>query len=153
MNELFSSSISMPQFPLCEKTEARRVPLSFELEITARCNNNCRHCYINLPEGDSVARAKELSFDDMKAIVDEAVSLGSLWCLITGGEPLLREDFSSIYLYMKKKGLLVSVFTNGTMLTKEHVKLFKKYPSRDIEVSVYGVTEETYECVTQRRGS
>ena len=133
--------------------KGKRTLLSFDLEITARCNNNCRHCYINLPAGDRTARKLELSLKEIEAIADEAVSLGAFWCLITGGEPLLREDFSDIYLYLKRKGLLVSVFTNAALITEEHIRLFKKYPPRDIEVSVYGVTEETYEQVTRKPGS
>jgi radical SAM protein with 4Fe4S-binding SPASM domain len=88
-----------------------------------------------------------------KKITDQAVSLGAVWCLITGGEPLLREDFSSVYLYMKRKGLLVSVFTNASLVTEQHIRLFQQYPPRDIEVTVYGVTQETYEQVTRRTGS
>jgi radical SAM protein with 4Fe4S-binding SPASM domain len=153
LNNFFQTSISLSEFSLWEKTRAKRIPLSFELEITARCNNNCRHCYINLPAGDAVAKDKELSFEEIKELVDQAVSMGALWCLITGGEPLLREDFYSIYLHMRKKGLLVSVFTNATLLKEEHVRLFKKHPPRDIEVSVYGATRETYELVTRTPGS
>ena len=153
MNTFFRGSIPLDQFSLWEKTREKRVPFSFELEVTARCNNDCRHCYINLPAGDRVAKDKELSLEEIKEIVDEAVSLGALWCLITGGEPLLREDFSSVYLYIKKKGLLVSVFTNATLMREEHVRLFQKYPPRELEVTVYGVTQETYERVTRRAGS
>ena len=50
-------------------------------------------------------------------------------------------------------GLLVSVFTNATLVTAEHAALFKKYPPRDIEVTVYGASQETYERVTRRAGS
>jgi radical SAM protein with 4Fe4S-binding SPASM domain len=153
LNNAYQDSISFTEFSLWEKTREKRVPFSFELELTARCNNDCRHCTINLPAGDKVAKDKELSLEEIKEIADEAVSLGALWCLITGGEPLLREDFFSIYLYMKKKGLLVSVFTNATLMTVEHVRLFQKYPPRDIEVTVYGVTQETYERVARRTGS
>jgi len=131
----------------------KRALFSFDLEVTARCNNNCRHCYINLPAGNHVARENELSFDEIREITDEAVSLGAFWCLITGGEPLLREDFFDIYLYLKRKGLLVSVFTNATLITKDHIKLFRRYPPRDIEVTIYGVTETTYERVTRSLGS
>ena len=153
MNDFFQDSIPLAKFSLWEKTRAKRIPFSFELEITARCNNDCRHCYINLPAGDRVARDKELSFEEIKEIVDEAVSMGALWCLITGGEPLLREDFSSIYLHLKKKGLLISVFTNATLMREEHVRLFQKYQPRELEISVYGVTQETYERVTRITGS
>ncbi|MFC1857287.1 radical SAM protein [Thermodesulfobacteriota bacterium] len=153
MDRPYSSSVPLPDFSLWEKIKGKRTLASFDLEITARCNNNCRHCYINLPAGDKLAKEKELSFEELKEIADEAVSLGALWCLITGGEPLLREDFFDIYLYLKRKGLLVSLFTNATLITDEHIRLFKKYPPRDIEVSVYGVTKETYESVTRSPGS
>jgi radical SAM protein with 4Fe4S-binding SPASM domain len=76
-----------------------------------------------------------------------------VWSLITGGEPLLREDFPEIYLALKSKGLVVSVFTTGQVLTEEHVRLFRRYPPRLIEITVYGVTKETYERVTRRPGS
>jgi radical SAM protein with 4Fe4S-binding SPASM domain len=133
--------------------EDKRRVVSFELDITGRCNNNCRHCCINLPAGDKEAIREELSLERIRKIIDEAVSLGALWCLITGGEPLLREDFFDIYLYLKKKGVLVSVFTNATLIKNEHIRLFKKYPPRNIEVTVYGITKETYERVTRSPGS
>ena len=76
-----------------------------------------------------------------------------MWCLLTGGEPLLRDDFAEIYLGLKRLGLLVSVFTNACLVTAEHVAAVPQYPPRDIEVSVYGATRETYEAVTRRPGS
>jgi radical SAM protein with 4Fe4S-binding SPASM domain len=147
------SSIALPSFELWDKLASKRIPLAFELEVTARCNNDCRHCYINLPAGDPLAIDKELSVAEIADIAHQAVELGALWCLITGGEPLLRKDLPEIYLALKRQGMLVSVFTNATLVTKEHVELFKKYPPRDIEVTVYGVTRETYERVTRRPGS
>ena len=86
----------LSDFPLFEKTRRRRLPLSIQLEITARCPNNCRHCCVNLPAGDAGALARELRLDEVERVADEAVSLGALWCLVTGGEPLLREDFPDI---------------------------------------------------------
>lgn len=149
----FTENQPLPEFSLWEKMKNNRNVISFDLEITARCNNNCRHCYINLAEDDIKAKQKELSFEEIRKIADEAASLGAIWCLISGGEPLLREDFFDIYLYLKKKGLLVSVFTNAALINSEHTKVFKKYPPRDIEVTVYGVTKETYEKVSRKPGS
>ena len=149
----FVSQGKLPDFALWEKIANRRVPLSFDLELTARCNNDCRHCYINLPAGSPEARRKELSLAEISDLADQAVALGALWCLITGGEPLLRKDFPEIYLMLRRKGLLVSLFTNACLITEEHVALLKTYPPRDIEVTVYGVTEETYERVTRKAGS
>ena len=117
MNESSVSSAPIQEFHLWEKMRNRKSPVSFSLELTARCNNNCRHCYINLPVGDKAAKEEELSFEEIKGIADEAISLGAIWCLLTGGEPLLREDFFDIYLYLKRKGLLVQVFTNAVLIT------------------------------------
>jgi radical SAM protein with 4Fe4S-binding SPASM domain len=153
VRESLISSKDLQDFALWRKMELKRIPFSFDLEITARCNLNCRHCYINLPAADRTAANKELSFDEIREIVDEAVSLGALWCLVTGGEPLLRDDFLEIYLYLKRKGLLVTVFTNATLVNKGHIGVFKGFPPRDIEVSVYGVSKRTYERITRRPGS
>jgi radical SAM protein with 4Fe4S-binding SPASM domain len=153
VSKSFVTSQSLPQFHLWEKLAARGRPLSFDLEVTARCNHDCRHCYINLAAADQEARAAELSLEEIRRIGGEAVSLGTVLCLISGGEPLLREDFRGIYLTLKRLGLLVSVFTNASLITPEHVQLFKKFPPRVLEVSVYGVTPATYEAVTRRPGS
>ncbi|MFC1808770.1 radical SAM protein [Candidatus Omnitrophota bacterium] len=149
----YLSTHELNKLPLWDRVAKERRLLSCYLEITARCNNNCRHCYINVPAGDDASKRSELSSDAIKRIAAQAVSLGALWCGVTGGEPLLRKDFVDIYLYLKKIGLLISVFTNATLITKEHIELFKKYPPRDIEVTVYGVTKETYERVTRLPGS
>lgn len=149
----FVSHDQLPDFALWKKVAGRRVPLDFYLEITARCNNNCRHCYINLPANDPTAKRKELSAAEINDIADQAVELGALWCLLTGGEPLLRHDFMDIYLSLKRKGLLLSFFSNACLVTKEHIELFKIYPPQYIDVTVYGVTEKTYEAVTRKPGS
>jgi len=136
-----------------QRIQRKRGLASFELEITARCNNNCRHCYINLPADDKMALREELSLSQIKGIIEQAASLGVLWCTVTGGEPLLRNDFPEIYLFLKKKGFLISLFTNATAISKEHINLFKKYPPRDIEVTVYGISKGTYERVSRIAGS
>ena len=153
MSQEFVSSLKFPDFHLWEKIKEKRIPLTFNLELTARCNNDCRHCYINLPASDQEAKARELSPQEILSIAREAVSMGTMGCTLTGGEPLLREDFAEIYLGLKRLGVLVSVFTNACLVTPRYVDLFRKYPPRDLEVTVYGVTPETYEAVTRRPGS
>lgn len=144
---------ALPDLGLWEHVKSHRVPFSFDLEVTARCNNDCRHCCINVPAGSREARDRELTLGEIERLADEAVGLGALWCLVTGGEPLLRDDFADIYLALKRRGLLVSVFTNACLVRDEHVELFRRYPPRELEVTVYGATEETYEAVTRAPGS
>lgn len=153
MKKKYTTVTALPDIPLWDRGREKRIPFSFDLEVTARCNCDCRHCYINRPANDKTAEKKELTVDEIARIADQAVGMGSLWCLLTGGEPLLRADFPDIYRLLKKKGLLVSLFTNACLVTEEHVRLLKEYPPRDIEVTVYGVTRETYENVTRRPGS
>jgi radical SAM protein with 4Fe4S-binding SPASM domain len=153
MTKYVGDSTEIQDFSLWNKMEDARKVFSFDLEVTARCNNDCAHCYINLPADHRAAKEKELTLDEIARIADEAIELGALWVLISGGEPLLRVDFAEVYLLLKRKGLLVSVFTNATLIKPEHVELFRKYPPRDLEVSVYGATKETYERVTRRPGS
>jgi MoaA/NifB/PqqE/SkfB family radical SAM enzyme len=102
----FVSRRSLPEFGLWDMMKERKAVLSFDIEVTARCNLDCRHCYINLPAGDRAARAKELTAAEIDRIGGEAAGLGAVWCLVTGGEPLLRKDFFDIYLGLRRKGLL-----------------------------------------------
>jgi radical SAM protein with 4Fe4S-binding SPASM domain len=153
MAEGFVVRRPLAEFGLWEKMADGRAVFSFDLEATARCNLDCRHCYINRPAGDRAARKRELGVDEIGRIGAEAAELGAVWCLLTGGEPLLRPDFFDLYQALLSKGLLISLFTNATLVSDEHVRFFRKFPPRDIEVTVYGVTRETYERVTRTPGS
>jgi radical SAM protein with 4Fe4S-binding SPASM domain len=134
-------------------SSGKRIPLNASIDLTFRCNNRCVHCYCNLPEHDATAKSSELTTEEVKKLLDGLASLGTLWLLITGGEPLLREDFEEIYMYAKQKGFLITFFTNGTLIDDKTVKLLSKYPPFVVEISLYGATEETYEKVTRVKGS
>jgi radical SAM protein with 4Fe4S-binding SPASM domain len=149
----FVAVTTIPKFGLFDPPRARRPLAYFNLDITARCNNDCGHCYINLPARDAAARARELAPAEILRIAREAADLGALWCALSGGEPLLREDFTEIYAGLKKLGLLVTIYTNACLVTPATIRLFKRYPPRDIEVTVYGISRRVYERVTRRPGS
>ena len=76
-----------------------------DIELTERCNNNCVHCCVNLPEKDETAKSRELTAKEIKESLIEATSLGCLTVRFTGGEPLLREDFEELYIFARKLGL------------------------------------------------
>ncbi len=121
------------------------------MELTSRCNLGCEHCYINKPIGDKYLTSKEITLSEIDKISNDALDLGTLWISLSGGEPLLRDDFNDIYLMLKKKGFLVSVLTNATLMTKEHIDLIEKYPPRTLEMSIYGMTEKTTTRVTGKK--
>ncbi len=129
------------------------IPMGLTIELTSRCNFNCRHCYICNGVGDKEAKEKEPSVDLIKDLATQAASMGTLWCTLTGGEPLLRDDFEDIYIMLKKLGFLVIVFTNASLISQKHIELFKKYPPYIIEITLYGATNTTYEKVTQIKDS
>ncbi len=130
-----------------------RYPLSGTLELTDRCNLGCQHCYINQPATSREFKASELTTQQVKTILDQIAEAGCLFLLMTGGEMLLRPDFPEIYRYAHQKGMLVTLFTNGTMITPRIADLLAEYPPRSIEITLYGATAETYEKVTQVKGS
>ena len=132
---------------------AARVPVNGSIEITNRCPLNCAHCYNNLPMGDFVARARELTTEEHFRLLDELAEMGTLWLLFTGGEIFARRDFLEIYTYAKKKGFLITLFTNGTLITEEIADYLVRWPPVEIEITLYGATRATYERLTGVPGS
>lgn len=136
-----------------QRLSGKRVPIGGSLEITQRCNHKCVHCYNNLAAGDQEACKKELTLDEHCRIIDEIAEFGCLWLLLTGGEIFLRKDFLDIYTYAKQKGLLITLFTNGTLITPDIADYLTQFPPFSIEITLYGNTPKTYESITGIPGS
>ena len=130
-----------------------RLPTNGTIELTHRCPLACAHCYNNLPVGDAGARARELSTVEVCRIIDEMAEAGCLWLLLTGGEVLARRDFVEIYQHAKSRGLLVTLFTNGTQITAEIADMLAEWRPFAVEITLYGRTRETYERLTGVPGS
>lgn len=123
-----------------------------DIELTERCNNTCIHCSINLPERDTDALHREMSADFIKNILTQAAALGCLAVRFTGGEPLLRDDFSELFLFARRLGMQVIVFTNARLITNDLAELWSKIPpGRAVEISVYGMSPESYGRVAGRK--
>jgi radical SAM protein with 4Fe4S-binding SPASM domain len=130
-----------------------RIPLDGSIELTHRCNLRCVHCYLGDQDSIRRHRREELSTDEVLALIDEIVEAGALNLTFSGGDPMVRKDFPAVYAYAVKKGLLVTVFCDGVLITERIRSLFAQFPPRKVEVSLYGATRETYEGITQVRGS
>jgi len=138
---------------LHQRQAGERVPLQVSIEITRRCPLECLHCYNNLPMGDMDAKQRELSKEEHFRVLDELVEMGCFWLLYTGGEIFARKDFLEIYTYAKKKGFLITLFTNGTLINEQIADYLVEWPPFAIEITLYGRTRETYEALTAIPGS
>ena len=120
-----------------------RKPFSAFIELTPRCNMNCIHCYLQ-----DYHKNDEMSYEEIADILDILSEKGILFITFSGGEIFAREDFVKIYLYAKKKGFLIELFSNGLNITNEILLTLEKYPPMLLEISLYGACEETYKKVT-----
>ena len=130
-----------------EKVLRQRVPVSGGIELTRRCNLTCVHCY-NYDRHQPAPRTSELDTAQWKDVIDQLAEAGCLMLLMTGGEPLLRPDFAELYTHAAERGLLVSVFTNGTLVNERVLELFTDLPPQAVEVTLYGATPATYQRIT-----
>lgn len=131
---------------LHSKAVEKGIPITGNFELTSRCNFRCEMCYVH----DECHSSDTLSTEQWVNLAEVAKKAGTLFLLITGGEPLLREDFPYLYTEFKKMGFMVSINTNGSLLHK-HFDLFIKYPPARVNVSLYGADDDTYEklCKTK----
>lgn len=129
--------------------DSERIPLTGTFELTYRCNLRCIHCLTAC----SQFREKELKTREVFSIVDEIVKEGCLWMLLTGGEPLLREDFLDIYTYMKKRGLFITLFTNGTLITPKIADHLAKWRPFNIEITFHSTEKGIFEDISGVPGS
>ena len=110
----------MSRFVARKKVESLpRVPLRGTLDLTYRCANDCRHCWLRLAP-DAPERAAELSLDEIRRVVDEARALGCREWAVSGGEPMLRADFGEIFSLITARSSWYTLNTNGTLITPGH---------------------------------
>ena len=111
------------------------VPHVVAWNLTSRCNLQCAHCYISA--GPSEEASGELSTEECLRIADEILELNpSPMFILSGGEPLLRDDLCQIALHASSKGATVVVGTNGTLLTKQKINDLQNAGVTGVAVSV-----------------
>lgn len=126
-------------------------PLLGHFELTARCNLDCKMCYVH-NQNNAECLKRELSTEQWKRIFDEAYDCELLYATLSGGECLLRKDFKELYLHLWNKNIFVTVLSNGTLIDNEYVEFFKTYPPDMIQISLYGSSEDNYRQVTGHHG-
>lgn len=119
-----------------------REPTGFDVrriawEVTERCNFRCGHCYL----GDKTLGG--LPLENRLRLLDKFVSMGCLWLQLTGGEALADSLFEQTYRAAWNRGMMISVSTNGILLSR-WIGLFRDMPPRRVTVSLYGASDASY---------
>jgi MoaA/NifB/PqqE/SkfB family radical SAM enzyme len=104
-------------------------PLIVWFEVTRRCNLTCTHCYIDAGR----PRDHELTFLEIKDVLDDLKQLGTFSIVFAGGEPYLRPDFPDILEYAGELGFITAVVTNGSYLTRD---LLRRVPKNDCRITL-----------------
>lgn len=117
--------------------------------MTYACNLRCKHCYIDA----SCSRANELTTEEAKQMIDELAEIGVPMLGLTGGEPLVREDFFELAKYAIDAGLRVIVSSNGTLITEEVARKLKDLGISYVGISLDGASPETHDGFRGMPGS
>lgn len=124
------------------KAIENRIAVSGTFELTSRCNFRCKMCYVH----EECHKTDALSTEQWLELGEQAKKAGTLFLLLTGGEPLLRKDFAYLYTELKKMGFMVSLNTNGS-LVHNYLDLFRENPPSRVNISLYGADDEAYESL------
>jgi radical SAM protein with 4Fe4S-binding SPASM domain len=120
------------------------VPHVVAWNLTARCNLACAHCYI--AAGPWHGSEGELTTDEVRRIADEILAVNpSPLFVLSGGEPLLRDDLEEIAAHAVAGGATVVVGTNGTRLTDERIGSLQAAGVTGVAVSVDSLTERYHD--------
>ena len=130
---------------LAQKAIQLNLPLSGTFELSPVCNFSCKMCYVRKTKKEVQESPRNiLTLDDWRRIAYDAKKAGTLYLLLTGGEPLLWPDFWSLYEELIDMGFLVSINTNGSLIDDEAIERFKKRPPQKINITLYGANDDTY---------
>lgn len=122
-----------------------RIPISGTIELTPMCNFSCKMCYVRKSAEEVKAEGGLQTVEQWIHWAEEAKDSGMLYLLVTGGEPFTYPDFWPLYERLTQMGFVISINSNGSMLTDACVKKLSKMPPKRINITLYGASNETYE--------
>ena len=130
---------------LYRKAALNKIPLSGCFELSPVCNFACKMCYVRKTAAQIAAEGKRVrTWREWLALAQDCRQAGTLYLLLTGGEPFLYPDFKKLYLALHELAFVISINSNGTMIDEETVKWLKKAAPSRINITLYGASRETY---------
>ena len=131
-------------------SEAFTGPLSVQIDLTNKCNNNCIGCWCNSPllgnkAMDSETKKKELPLELVKKLIDELDEMSVREVYLTGGgEPFMHPKIMEIIDYIKSKGIGCDMSTNFTLINKERAEKLVDLGVDHMNISMWAGTPKTY---------
>jgi len=123
------------------------MPVAAMLQLTARCNLRCRHCY------QLRRRLRELTTREWICLLEDLVEAGVLFLTLSGGEPLLRRDFFRIAEHARALRFSLSLKTNGLLLDRSAADRIGRLAFLEVEMSLYSSRAREHDAVTGLAGS
>lgn len=120
-------------------------------ETTRRCNLRCIHCRSS--SALEIKGHEDFSFAQATAVIDDISSYAKPVLVLSGGEPLLREDIFEIAHYGTDKGLRMCLATNGTLVTDETCRQIQSAGLKMVSLSLDGATQETHDDFRAQAGA
>lgn len=129
---------------LVHKAKQSKVPINGSIELLPLCNMNCDMCYVRLSRTEMEAHGRLRSLDEWLQVAEETKKYGTLFLLLTGGEPLLYPEFKQLYIKLKDMGFVMTINTNGTLIDEVWADFFGEYKPRRINITLYGADDQAY---------
>lgn len=120
-------------------------PIGGTFELLPVCNMDCRMCYIRMSPEEMRRQGRMMTAEEWLRVGRQAAEKGTLFLLLTGGEPLLHPEFPEIYEGLRSLGMVLTINTNGTMITREIADLWQRNLPRRVNISLYGSSDGIYE--------
>jgi len=135
---------------ILDGSDAFTGPLSVQIDLTNKCNNNCIGCWCNSPllgnkAMDPETKRKKLPFELVKKLIDELDKMCVREIYLTGGgEPFMHSKVMEIIEYIKSKGIGCDMSTNFTLISKERAEKLVNLGVDHMNVSMWAGTPEGY---------
>lgn len=141
--DLFSEATKIEKRIVLSATQ-KRIPLGGAFELLPLCNMNCRMCFLRLSPDEMKQQGRLRTADEWLALAKQAKDAGLLFLLLTGGEPFLYPEFEKLYKRLCELGLIITLNTNGTLITEKYANLLCSHKPRRVNITLYGSSDEIY---------
>ena len=122
----------------------KKVPLYGVLELLPLCNLNCDMCYVRMSREEMEEVGRLRTMEEWTKTAEDMMKAGTLFVLLTGGEPLLYPHFRELYQKLRELGMIITINTNGTLIDEAWADFFAENKPRRINITLYGADDQAY---------